>query len=747
LRHSKASLARFALSVALLFACAVPLLAQGREINRVSIVAPEGNCAAVSCSTAVAFRQFCRNSTLSTTEYICNPATGFYVPVGNQGQAQDLTIPAPVAAPTAVDSSSGGLCSNANIPHFYVAWANASGITQVSPAAAEVTPSGTTRKFAVTRGETVPGGASGWLVYWTKASEGHATYRLCTAGSAQSLLQAPATTTYTCNCVSGTTRSDPTTNETGPRAPLSAGILSSYQIGLGQTTGNGTDVGTLTEPVRLRVSSGFPEFSMDSGSTWSRPTFSTPTVIDICPSGCQYATLLAACQAKISTSANPLVFYIHAGVYSSATEQSCNGQDYATIIGDGPSTRVINTNGASGNYGTIGISNSTNMTVARLYAKGHRAIWGGDPDGGGAQLGPGGLLIFKDLVLESDDAQLDNDCEFIDAMQANTVRIDDRNRCTVHVDAFTNGSFTAPMYWYAIGNIVNHQPADGNNASGSGFAFGGIPNLFVSSANIIDSRVSTTGSGPAQWYGYRFNGDQAGCSSGCRADINSPEINIANQDGTGDGAVTYGVFIDANATELATVNIVGAQTNLTTTDTTGIVAGIRLQNATTIVNVNGGKWMPSGGGFVYSFSDGSASYGHINLLGVDYSPTQPGTAVLVDRELWQTLNISSPTSSTDPVWFKAPYNLTALSINCIVDPADSGESVVITVQECDGNGDSCAGLDGATTITCGNTNTADDGSLSNPTIDAGDWVEIDTGTVTGTVSRLAVTLKYRPDPL
>lgn len=108
----------------------------------------------------------------------------------------------------------------------------------------------------------------------------------------------------------------------------------------------------------------------------------------------------------------------------------------------------------------------------------------------------------------------------------------------------------------------------------------------------------------------------------------------------------------------------------------------------------------------------------------------------------QSAAVKSPTNSDDFMLFKAPAAITVTAINCLVDPADSAESVVLTVNEYDGNGDNASGIDGATTITCGNTNTADDGSLSNAAVDSGDWVGVDLGTVTGTVSFLSITVTY-----
>lgn len=100
----------------------------------------------------------------------------------------------------------------------------------------------------------------------------------------------------------------------------------------------------------------------------------------------------------------------------------------------------------------------------------------------------------------------------------------------------------------------------------------------------------------------------------------------------------------------------------------------------------------------------------------------------------------SPTSSTIVTLGKAEDGYTITSINCIVDPADSSESAVVDVQECDSTGDNCSTVDAA--ITCDNDGAADDGSLSNPSIDAGDWWIIDFGTITGTVTQGSVQINY-----
>ena len=131
-------------------------------------------------------------------------------------------------------------------------------------------------------------------------------------------------------------------------------------------------------------------------------------------------------------------------------------------------------------------------------------------------------------------------------------------------------------------------------------------------------------------------------------------------------------------------------------------------------------------------------------IGVDTSGNQlvyyGSAAVVVDPEHQESIVIESPTDADNFMIFRAPYGITITGIDCIVDPADSSESVVIDVQERDGTGDNPATVDA--TITCDNDGAADDGAFTNGAIDAGDWVSLDIGTVTGTVTQVAVTVTY-----
>lgn len=109
----------------------------------------------------------------------------------------------------------------------------------------------------------------------------------------------------------------------------------------------------------------------------------------------------------------------------------------------------------------------------------------------------------------------------------------------------------------------------------------------------------------------------------------------------------------------------------------------------------------------------------------------------------KSITLETPADADNFNIWKAPDGLTITDIHCIVDPADTGESVVIDVQERNSTADSPATVDA--TITCDNDGAEDDGTLSNGTIDAGDWVSLDIGTVTGTVTQVTVSIYYTLD--
>lgn len=154
------------------------------------------------------------------------------------------------------------------------------------------------------------------------------------------------------------------------------------------------------------------------------------------------------------------------------------------------------------------------------------------------------------------------------------------------------------------------------------------------------------------------------------------------------------------------------------------------------------------GASTVEFPHGAAStYDELGEGGIDTNGEQwvlYGTAIRVwDYRRDKTLVLEDPNDVDSFLFWRPEMAVTVTDIECIVDPADSSESVVIDVRECDGNGDSCSTVDA--TITCANTTTSDDGTFSNGAIDAGDWLLLDIGTVTGTVSTLSITVTYTID--
>lgn len=102
--------------------------------------------------------------------------------------------------------------------------------------------------------------------------------------------------------------------------------------------------------------------------------------------------------------------------------------------------------------------------------------------------------------------------------------------------------------------------------------------------------------------------------------------------------------------------------------------------------------------------------------------------------------LPNPADGSDALLFRAQQAMTVTDIHCIVDPADSAESISLDLQECDATGDNCASVDAA--ITCDNDGAEDDGTLGNAAIDAGDWVKMVVGAPTGTVSALTFSLYW-----
>jgi len=124
------------------------------------------------------------------------------------------------------------------------------------------------------------------------------------------------------------------------------------------------------------------------------------------------------------------------------------------------------------------------------------------------------------------------------------------------------------------------------------------------------------------------------------------------------------------------------------------------------------------------------------------SLTMSTYSVEADAELYTDsigFVLETPADADAFILFKAPHAITITDVDCIVGAATSA---VIDILECDSAGANCATIDSSGPITCDADGAADDASLSNGGIDAGDWIKLDIGTVTGTVGYVSGTVTF-----
>lgn len=107
---------------------------------------------------------------------------------------------------------------------------------------------------------------------------------------------------------------------------------------------------------------------------------------------------------------------------------------------------------------------------------------------------------------------------------------------------------------------------------------------------------------------------------------------------------------------------------------------------------------------------------------------------------------SDPNNADAVIVWKAPYDLTLTGVDCT---ATGGTSIVMSIEECSSAGTSCVAAGGASplltaAITCSSgANTS--GTISDGTVDSGDWVRVLFGAETGTVTTATISWKYTVD--
>ena len=99
--------------------------------------------------------------------------------------------------------------------------------------------------------------------------------------------------------------------------------------------------------------------------------------------------------------------------------------------------------------------------------------------------------------------------------------------------------------------------------------------------------------------------------------------------------------------------------------------------------------------------------------------------------------IPAPAEADDINIMKAPYGMTIIGIDCIVQGTTSATG---QIQECDSAGANCADLD--SDIVCDADGAADDGTLTDSAIASGGWLRWKTTSLSGTPTFLTVTVRY-----
>ena len=105
----------------------------------------------------------------------------------------------------------------------------------------------------------------------------------------------------------------------------------------------------------------------------------------------------------------------------------------------------------------------------------------------------------------------------------------------------------------------------------------------------------------------------------------------------------------------------------------------------------------------------------------------------------KSFSVTAITSAGDfgAIW-KTPSDITIKAIDVVQVGATN---VVGQLDECDSNGANCVTID-SSDITADGNDDADDGSLSNSSVDASDWIGWHTTSVSGTNTRITVNYKY-----
>lgn len=380
-------------------------------------------------------------------------------------------------------------------------------------------------------------------------------------------------------------------------------------------------------------------------------------IVNICDSGCEYTDLGTACASETSTATNPIVYYIHAGKYTTAAGYSCSGEDYATIKGDGIGSTIITvTNDTFTDYGAIMPGTSSNMTIKDMSLNGHRGVW---IDGQGANLGK---MRFENLDILASGVSGNEDCIFVAGLGSGSSLYYVNNVCAEGADGFTIGDgqtgvgcATTGTAIYSSGNQFRY-----NTPTVGIIAMGWSVRCPVCSFQSTGDTVRMVGDGPNSGHAiYGFSFDESaigGCSAAYRNDIVAPNIYVKNTASNGQTGEAQGIRINMTSAT-GTTTITGGNVYAETTDaTTGTAYALRAVGAgVSVVNVVGGKYQQVGGTQLFDLSDNNN--GDVRVTpGTQYS-TQANITVSSLPSLAVTGSTTFTGSNAGPVYSDADTSI------------------------------------------------------------------------------------------
>lgn len=534
--------------------------------------------------------------------------------------ATDYTLADPAQTPVASQSATSGSFLSTRTYRLYIAWANLSGVTNLSTASNDFTPPVTLRRILLTRAETVPSGATGWLVYWSSSIDSHAVKHTCDSGGLDALLVSSGTTTYDCR---GSTSGDVPhggTNQTGVKAQTTFNTLGNDIIGFGTV---GTTIGSVTQDVRrLRATGSALEYSSDSGASYlplNPGAESITRLISICTVGCDYTTLEAACTAETSTSAAPIEYLIGPGTFVGQIT-ACTGEDHAWFHGSGRGVTTLQFDTTQALQGVLQMGTTTNYVVSDMTIKGK--IY---QDLNGTN---GGTIVWRDNQILTSDAFGDNDCGFLDRPGAGTRLYVEDNECRTNTDGFTCGRDCANAEFYHKGNSYGALFASSSaNQTMKMVRFNSTPCVFIDSGSTISLDTAKT-NGPMELYGYSWEGSEAtgNCASTGRAFIDGLTSFIQNQTANQAGSAAVFVNIASGADELDELYLSANTSLIRSTDIDDTVArNVFVANTTTETYVSGGRYSTSGGTGNLDFETSGSTSNSINIMAVMYGEADEDT--------------------------------------------------------------------------------------------------------------------------